>query len=583
MDETAESPARSRLSAIEADLLALHRQVHALSARVAALESGAAAPVPATDEGPAEPAPEAKSWLAHSAALRRVATISFVLVVALVLRTLTDSGVVGPQLGVWLGVTYAFLLVGIGWRQLRRGRSGKRVFPVCGAVLLSALALEAHARFGHLDGTAAHVLLVALLLVSAALGSAYRTPVVAEAGTLAPTLAAIAMNFPTPQFHAVAAMLVLAGVVAGVVAGLRRAAWLHWPLAVLQLFFWSLWSVKLSVPLTRGGALTPDLQLDWFLPALAVQCAVSLAVAWLRCRARPTPFWLILPTANVAVGLGAAAAVVLPWFGPERALGGVALAVAAVHVWLAGRARRTSVATVTAMVIGAATAFVPGARLVTGTLWLALPLWALAALAMAVWATRLGSAGLRVAAWILQLGTAGAAIGAGVFAAPPSAPWSAAALAAVLAAVAGRHYSRATRTAPPADSWYARLSPTDRPAVVLLWATIAALFCGLRVLAYPAVTAVASDVDNAFGGAQSVLLNGIATTLLVAAHLRTSRALLGTAVLAGMLGGIKTLASDLLNLQGVPLVASVFSFGITAAVGSLVLGKWQRAGDAAAA
>lgn len=583
MDETAESPVQSHLAAIEADMHTLQRQLHALSARVTALESGGASPIRGTGESPAAPVPEAKSWLAHSAALRRVATISFVLVFALVLRTLTDSGVVGPNLGVWLGVSYAFLLVGIGWSQLSRGRAGKRVFPVCGAVLLSALALEAHARFGHLDGTAAHGLLIVLLLVSAALGRAYRTPVVAEAGTLAPTLAAIAMHFPMPQFHVVAAMLVLAAVVAGAVADLRRAAWLHWPVAVLQLFFWSLWSTKLAVPLIRGEALAPDLQLEWFLPTLAVQCTALLVVAWLRCRTRPTPFWLILPTANVAGGLAAAAAVVLPWFGPERALGGIALAVAALHVWLATRARRAAVVVVTAMALGATTAFVPGVALVTGTLWLALPLWALAALVLAVSAIRLGSAGLRVAAWILQLGTAGAAIAAGVFAAPPAAPWAAAALAAVLAAVAGLHYARATRSAPPADSWYARVSPTDRPAVVLLWAAIAALFCGLRVLAHPAVAALATDVDNAFGGAQSVLLNTIATALLVAAHLRTSRTLLGTAVLVGLVGGVKTLASDLLNLQGVPLVASVFSFGITALVGSLVLGRWQRTGDAAAA
>ncbi|MHC4919582.1 MAG: hypothetical protein ACYTKC_08290 [Planctomycetota bacterium] len=34
--------------------------------------------------------------------------------------------------------------------------------------------------------------------------------------------------------------------------------------------------------------------------------------------------------------------------------------------------------------------------------------------------------------------------------------------------------------------------------------------------------------------------------------------------------------SDLFTAHGVPLVLSVFSFGMAAAVGSVVLGRWQR-------
>src|SRR5512137_1366786 len=46
-------------------------------------------------------------WAGTSALLPRVSTVSFLLVVALALRTLTDSGVVGPQAGAHAGLLYA--------------------------------------------------------------------------------------------------------------------------------------------------------------------------------------------------------------------------------------------------------------------------------------------------------------------------------------------------------------------------------------------------------------------------------------------------------------------------------------------
>jgi len=47
------------------------------------------------------------------------------------------------------------------------------------------------------------------------------------------------------------------------------------------------------------------------------------------------------------------------------------------------------------------------------------------------------------------------------------------------------------------------------------------------------------------------------------------------AILVIALGAVKS-ASDLLGTKGVPLVLSVFSFGLAAATQSITLSRWQR-------
>ncbi|HEX5050730.1 MAG TPA: hypothetical protein VFZ65_03060, partial [Planctomycetota bacterium] len=365
--------------------------------------------------------------------------------------------------------------------------------------------------------------------------------------------------------------------------GVRRAAWMHWVALAQLFFFWLLWAIKLQAALDHPEAIAPELMLAWYLPALGVTFAVLLAAS---CRSsRPGPFALALPALNVAWAFAAAGAVVLPWLSADRWLGAVALCLAIVHLslaWLFARRPAADPARATAFVLAAATAFVPATWLLTGSAPAAATTWALLAVGIAWWSGRLGSGGMRAIACCLQVGTTMTAFAAGAFATPPPAPWRAMLLGAALATIAAVHYRWTRATAPREASWYARLSPTDRPGALLLWACIAATFGCLRVAAHPALASMPIDVDNAFSGAESVLLNAIAITLLVLAHRNRSRPALTAAVLVATIGGIKVFASDFFSLHGVPLVLGVFSFGMTAAVASVILGRWQRAVQPAA-
>lgn len=597
---TQDGPAAlARVACLEQAIDGLRQQIDALADRVRELEfRGERQPVPAALAAPGlapaagaaagsaalAPATDGGSWWLQSGALRRLATISFVLVVALVLRTLTDGGVVDTAFGVWLGVGYAMVLLAIGWRCFAVDRRGKRVFTICGALLLCSLVLETHGRFQYLSAETAHGLLLTALLASAALGIRYGSAITVELGVLAASAAAIGLGFPRPLFPATAATLALA-MIAATRARPRRIAWFPGSVFALLLFFWLLWATKLRAVLVRGGGGEGELAGARFVPALALTFGVLLAIAWrLRTRANG-PFAFLLPSANVALVFGAAAAVLLPSRLSPASLGGLALGVAALHALLAAstvRADRQGTRAADRFAVAALVAFVPGAWFTTGGLPLALPIVGGAALGAAGFSSYLRSGCLRALAVGLQLATLGAAIAGGSFGSPPADPWLAAAVGGVLTALCAVHYRWTQRVPPAPDTLYARLSPADVPGRALFWAVLVALFCTLRVAIYPWLAKLPGDAAATFAAAQSVIVNAMAIVLMVAALRGRRRTMLRCAFVVAAIGGGKVFASDFLTLRGVPLVVAVFSFGVVAAVGSVVQSRWHGSRGAAA-
>ncbi|HEX6812405.1 MAG TPA: hypothetical protein VF384_12325 [Planctomycetota bacterium] len=556
----------------------LRAEVERLRARVDALEGGVAPQRTAPDGGSSEAAAEGGSWMRHSGALRRLATISFVLVVALVLRTLTDGGVVEASLGVWLGIGYAGLLMLVGWQRFAVDRVGKRVFTLCGALLLCALVLETHSRFEWLSATAAHGLLVVALAAASLLGLRYGSRIVLELGVFAPATTALALGFPQPEFHFTAGTLLLAAAAESRARG-ERSGWLPWVLLLEIAFFWLLWAAKLRAALAHDAAVDPALQLAWYAPALVAVFAVLLWQALVRVRGRPGAFAFALPTANVVLAMAAAGAVLVPWLHAGRWLGGAALVIAAVHALAARRLRCSGHAgAAVAFAVAALTACVPGLWLAAANWWLALPATAAVAMALGPASHALLSGGLRGCALVIQVAVLAVAFAGGSFAAPPAEPWSALALATALIGLCTAHRRWTRRVLPPPGSLYARLWPDDAPARVLSWCAILALFGGLRTALWLALGAFAIDAPDAFAAGQSMLLVGIAMTMLAVAWWRRERATLRDAIVVAAIAGAKVFASDLVVLHGVPRVLAVFSFGVLALVGSVVLGRWQSAG-----
>jgi hypothetical protein len=55
-----------------------------------------------------------------------------------------------------------------------------------------------------------------------------------------------------------------------------------------------------------------------------------------------------------------------------------------------------------------------------------------------------------------------------------------------------------------------------------------------------------------------------------------NRELIVIAAIIAVIGAGKVFILDLFGIKGVPLVLSVFSTGVVAAFGSVVMGRWQK-------
>ena len=73
--------------------------------------AAASAPKPLEPELPSLPSFEGFS----SRILSQASTASFLMVIALILRTVTDYGLINKQLGAYVGIGYAAVLLVIGW------------------------------------------------------------------------------------------------------------------------------------------------------------------------------------------------------------------------------------------------------------------------------------------------------------------------------------------------------------------------------------------------------------------------------------------------------------------------------------
>lgn len=582
-----------RLDVALAELQEMKRQLAALTQRVSALETSeprAEQPRTAPVDVPIPDDDSVWSWVGQSRVLPRVAMVCFALVVALVLRTLTDNGIIALELGVVLGVAYSALLIGIGWRLLALGGRGRRVLPVCGNLLLCSVVAEAHGSFGLLTAGAANGVLAAVLAVLTFIGLRYRSGSILAFAVLSTSVTAIALGFPHPDFPYTASVVLAGNAVAYAALRVGRMQWLSWFAFGLAVFLWLVWGFQANAFLRQPEEPVPGLHVGWFVPFVVAFALLYAGIALVRAFRSPdstSAFHGFLPTANVLWAYGAALAVVLPRDSGLGTLSAIACTVSVAHfaaaVWLWRRFHTCSSA-ITSFAIAGTALFAVGTPTLLGSFALALPLWSAVALGLFGLSQVCGSTGLRLSSYGLQVLVCTLAITTDEFGVPSEALTTSLVSAALITALALLHHRSARRHPPPVESWVTRFDRTDRTAIVLFWVAAISGFGTLRLLAHEAVQAIGAEVDNTFLCTQSMVINCASIVLMLWGIRTRNGELLATAVLVATFGGLKVVASDLLNAHGVPLVLSVASFGAAAAVGSIVLGKWlgQRSTEAAA-
>ena len=568
-------------------------EVRSLAERVSSLEAARQEKTAQVRTVPSTPPPEEAparggtplSVGGMTALFSRFAAVSLILVFALVLRTITDRGMIHPVVGSLLGLAYASLLEGTGWLMYHRRHAFASIFTVSGAVLVFSVILETHTRFGALSSLGAYLLILVAAAGMAVVSHWKRVALPVAVGVIGALMAGIPLDFPEPNFTMLAFFLLAVNLMAFSAANLQRCRWLRMATFGATATVYLGWAFKVGAALRSGGKGAHPLfatSLPWL---LVLTAAFFVAASFIRLfgrRERPVSmFDATLPSMACAWAY-LLYRMHLPtgWWSVNKTLGGFGAGASLLLFALAlllirrhgGKVRGTNT-----FVFPSAVLLAVSFRDLSGESVLALAVLSAAALGLLVLSRLWGSGGVRVTSYILSVMVAGALF---ILLLPlPSGDLPSLTLISTLAiaVVSFLHYRQARATSPPSPSMYfERVDRRDRGGLVPFLASLASSFLFLRAAAHGLLSGPSFGGGNAFSGAQSIIINLGASVLFLKAYRGRSTEVRTVAILVTLIGALKVFISDLFSVQDVPLVLSVLSFGLAAALGSVVLGRWQR-------
>lgn len=528
---------------------------------------------------------EVLSWASRNAILPRLATVCFLMVIALILRTITDSGVVNKLIGSGIGMAYAATLMGAGWYKYLQESPLAPVFAACGAVLMSTIIVETHMHFLSLPLVPAYLTLMATGLGMALMSRRFSAFVPISVGVLGMCFAGAAIDYPRPYFPYLSLVLLTANVLGFFAAQLKRCSWLRWSVLLVTLIMLQLWGIRLGLLLHKGETIPPELAAAWYLPVLAVFFLTFVFLSLLGIvnagEQKVSKFDCSLPTINVIWAFLLARSVMAAGQMNVFTLGVLGLLAVAGFFGISFWCNRRNVAgapgTNTFMLSGG-TLLVLALPTATGALILTLPVISIIAIVMARLSRNWENGSVRGTAYLLHIYCSVAV----AFMLQGSGPASTGIVnmlpAGILAVTSVYQYQWCRRWPPPLPSGlFGKFDRNDRSAILLLLGGLVCCFFMIRVGLFQAMGSLpAEQQKDAFRCAQSVVINCAAIGLILFAYLRSNREIRNVAILVTLVGGIKVFLYDLLGTHGLPLVFSVFSFGLLATIDSLALGKWGK-------
>lgn len=577
---------------LEQRVVRLEAQVAELSASLASLRQLAPEPkaAPSAPEKETrfsvvggEGSEELLSWVDKAYILPRIATTSFVLVVALALRTLTDSGAIEIPLGTLLGMIYAFILIVYSWYAYGQRSPQAPVFALWGTVVMCSVVVETHRVFQSLPTVIAYLLLASVGWVTVIMSRRFRVALPVFAGTIGMSFGAFAINYPSPVFPLLTVIMVLANAFAAYATGLLRASWLRWLLLVLTLFMVQIWDLKLGIYLGKMSPETLEFSIQGFLPAIGILglalTGIALCGVLGKIQERVAKFDIALPVINVLWIFGATRYAMAHGLAEPWVFGGPAVLAGAGHLWVAWWLTRrggdqapgtTSFALAGGLLIALALPMAVGDPLIASTAISAL------AVALALASHRIANGGVRLVSYLLQFYASTSLVVLLRTTEQTEPSLVGAAASALLAGIGTYHYIWSQRTPPPeGETWSGRFNRNDRWAALLLVAALVGGFFTLRMGLYQGLAALHMASPRAFGSGQSLLINLAAAILLIFSLRQRSRQLRNVGVLVTVVSAAKIFL-DIVNLKGLSLLISIFSFGVVAAIASVVLGRWGK-------
>ena len=590
-----DEPLDTREKELENRIQMLEKHLERLSAHISDEAVAPSATIPGSpprplpkvyaDEEMPELTEEVLGWASRNAVLPRLATFCFLMVIALMLRTITDSGFVNKLLGSGLGMGYAAALMIFSWYKYGQESPLAPVFAACGVVLMSTIVVETHTHFQSLPLVPAYLTLMATGFGMALMSRRFNAFVPISVGVLGMCFAGAAIDYPHPFFPYLALVLYTANVLSFVAAQLKRCSWLRWSALFVTMVMLQLWGIRLGVALRKGEAIPPELALAWYLPVLAVFFLTFLLLSLFGIISansqKISRFDFSLPTINVIWAFTLARHVTEAGQMNVNLLGVIGLLGAAglfgVMFWCARRSIEGAPGTNTFTFAGS-TLLALALPAATGSYIMTLPVISLVAITMAIVSRVWENGGVRGTTYLMNIYACVALVfalrGEGAGATDPINMLP----AGLLAVISIYHYQWCRRWPVPLTSaLFDAFDRNDRSAALLLLGGLASGFVMVRVGIFQALQFIPAEMQrDTFRCGQSVLINAAAITLILFAYLRRDKEIRNVAILVTLIGAIKVFMYDLLGTHGLPLVFSVFSFGVAAAVESLALGKWQK-------
>jgi hypothetical protein len=582
-----------KVEELTARIQALTATVEELSSRLSVSQSPSPPSLTTSTEGLpeeentadlSEVTEEVLAWVGKAALLPRLSTLCFLLVIALGLRTLTDNGIVGTLNGSALGMGYAALLMVAGWRLYSNGSPLAPVLAACGAALMPIVVVETHSRFQSLPLVPAYLTLMATGIFMTLISNRFRVFTPISTGTLGMCLAGAAIDYPTPFFPYLAMVLLTANILAFYAIRIRRSSWLRWIVLIVTIFMLQLWATRLTMQAgTNEWAVSPS-TVALFPPVLVLFAASYFALSLLGIirsgAAKAERIDCALPVINCVWVFSLAIMTADSWGGGKVRIGLFGTLFALVNLgvgyWIAERIRSTS-SGINAFAFAGITLLALAFPHVTGNFLFSLPVVSAAAIFLFFLSSRWNNGGTRITSYLGQLYAVAAMViiikgdnsnALGLSTLIPT---------GLLAIISFCHYLLARRYLPSGDSGFMiRFDRRDRSALFIFVASLFSLFFFLRICLYQILMNAPVDLIVSFRCAQSIIVNiGAATLMLIAAY-RHNREIRNVAILLTLVGGVKVFIFDLLGTHGMPLVLSVFTFGIVAAIESILLGRWHR-------
>lgn len=521
--------------------------------------------------------------------LPRVAAICFMLVAALVLRTVTDSGIIDLQLGSFIGVAYAVALIAVGWRLYRSESRLASVFPACGLLLLFTVVIETHARFESLSTGAAYGLLVFTMVTIAVIALRYNAGMLLSLGILGGCLAGMAIDFPYVAFPLVGLVFLLANSIGYLAARRHMCPSLRWIVLILSMIFLGYWAYKLNVLTVACEDPTGSpFYLRWFFPFLfflGLMYPLSAMITIHSGKKSSSVFDSLSPPLSVACAFYAGRAVAGTWYIQNNWFDIVTFLVAigllGIAAWLAKQNRKGAPG-VNVFVFASFLLFLLSLPYFFGQIY-TLPVLSVLALWLCFMSRAWNSGGVRATSYFFQLVISFMAAKSSFSVTTQAIDTSLIGnilLFGMLSISCLFQYRWCRMYKPVVENseYFSWLDKKDVSAIGLLLAGLLNGFCMFRLVLYGVLTSFVSagDIEHAFRGGQSIIIDVSAVLLMLLATRFRNREILFVAAGVSVLGAIKVFILDLFGINGLPLVFSVFSYGLVAASWSIVLKTWKK-------